>query len=76
MLAYTMKVIDHKGIIEELRKRQGDRSLRELAKEIKISATYLSDIYNSRRRPGPTVLKYLGYKKNEIVSICYEEVKK
>jgi hypothetical protein len=50
-------------VVAKLKKIQGDRSLREFAKELNISAPYLSDVYKNRREPGPAVLKVLGLEK-------------
>jgi transcriptional regulator with XRE-family HTH domain len=49
-----------KRVIRELKARQGQRSLRQFARELGISAAYLSDIYLGRRGPGPKVLRPLG----------------
>lgn len=52
-----------KQVIRKLRARQGQRSLRQFARELGISAAYLSDIYLGRREPGPKVLGPLGLSK-------------
>ena len=53
--------------IEMLRSRMTDKSLRSLAKEMSISAAYLSDVMLGKRRPGPAVLDFLGLeRKTEI----------
>lgn len=49
--------------IKMLRKRQGKRSLRALAREIGCAAPYLSDVYRGRRTPGPKILAFLGLTK-------------
>lgn len=46
--------------IIELRKRIDRTSLRQVARDLDISAPYLSDIMRLRRMPGPKVLKALG----------------
>lgn len=46
--------------ITELRKRIDRASLRQVARDLSISAPYLSDIMRERRLPGPKVLKALG----------------
>ena len=43
-----------------LRDRQGERTQRQLAKEIGIPETNLSQILKGRIGPGPTVLRFLG----------------
>ncbi len=47
-------------VIELLKKRQGNRPASELADELGISRSYLSEIFQGRRDPGPTVLEKLG----------------
>ena len=46
--------------LTELRKRIDRASLRQVAKDLNISAPYLSDIMRERRAPGPKVLQALG----------------
>ncbi len=36
----------------------------EAAKSLGVSGAYLSDVLNSRRDPGPTILKALGLQKS------------
>lgn len=47
------------AVIKLLKQRQGERSLREFARDIGVTAAYLSDIYQSRREPGPAIQRYL-----------------
>lgn len=42
-----------------LRAKMKDRSLRSLAREMGVSATYLSHVVNGKRTPGPKILGYL-----------------
>ena len=46
-------------INEMIRYRKGKRSLREFAKDIGLSAAYLSDVLRGNREPGPTLLTFL-----------------
>ena len=57
-------VIDKEDIVSFLRHEQ-DRagSLTALAKDVGVSLSYLSDVCNGRRDPGPVILKYLGLRK-------------
>jgi hypothetical protein len=50
-------------VIAVLKARQGDKSVREFARELNVSAAYLSDVYLGRRAPGPKILSPLGYKR-------------
>jgi hypothetical protein len=46
----------------------GYGSLREAARQWKVSPAYLSDVLNGRRAPGPAVLKPLGYERRVVVT--------
>lgn len=48
-------------IIEMLRERQGDRGLREFAREVGCTAANLSGIYLGKWNPGKQVAQYLGF---------------
>lgn len=61
-----MKSLSLSQVLALLRKRQGDRSVREFAGELGISHVYLSHIYSGKREPGPVVLDALGLRR-EIV---------
>ena len=49
------------SILRVLVKRHG--SLRALAREIRISPAYLSDVLRGNRYPGPKIAKYLSLKR-------------
>jgi transcriptional regulator with XRE-family HTH domain len=61
-----MKKLRHDQVVEFLKQRQGRRSLREFARELDISAVYLSHIYNGKREPGPAVLDKLGLQREVV----------
>ena len=49
-------------VINRLRRRITEAgSLRQCAKQLKLSPAYLSDVMNGHRRPGPSILKPLGF---------------
>ena len=56
-----------------LKERQGSLSQKEFAVQIGVSASYLSDLYNSRRTPGPKILKFLGIRKMDTFNIIKYE---
>ena len=64
------------GLLQsELLLRKGDKSLRELAKEIGVTAPYIHDILFGRRNAGKKVLKYLGLKRiDRPKRITYEKL--
>jgi transcriptional regulator with XRE-family HTH domain len=63
-------------VLELIRWTQGDRSLREFAKEIGVSAAYLSDILRGNRSPGEKVLKFFKLKKARTVTVTYSYARK
>ncbi len=58
-------------VIEVLRKRQGEMSLREYARIVGCSHSYLYDLYNGGRSPGNKIMKFLGLKKRRVVETSY-----
>jgi predicted transcriptional regulator len=47
-------------VIDILAERRGDRTQKELAREIGVSPQHLNDVFNHRRAAGPSILRYLG----------------
>lgn len=64
--------MNREAVIELLTKRQGSRSLREFAKELGVSASYLSDVYLGHREPGPSILEPLGLNRHRSVTTEYK----
>ena len=58
-------------ILEALRQKQGNRSLREFAKEVGCTAAYLSDIYRGNRPPARKILNWLGLVRRKHVKVTY-----
>ena len=58
-------------VVEQLKKDQGERSLRTYAANIGCSASYLSDVYNGNRDPGPKLLDHLNLERKEVVTVTY-----
>jgi transcriptional regulator with XRE-family HTH domain len=56
-----MNEIDIRKMIQSLVKEKG--GIRAFAKQLKISPSYVSDVCNGRRAPGPPFLKTLNMKK-------------
>ena len=56
---------------EIIRTRQGERSLRTFAKEVGMSAAYLSDVLRCNREPGPRLLRVLRLDRHKIVTVTY-----
>jgi transcriptional regulator with XRE-family HTH domain len=62
------KQLTYSQVIELLKKRQGKRPARQFARDLGISAVYLSHIYNGKREPGPAVLNKLGLARQIVYS--------
>jgi hypothetical protein len=56
---------------EMIRRLQGDRSLRGFARDLKLSAAYLSDILRCNREPGPRLLDMLKLKRVKETTVRY-----
>jgi hypothetical protein len=59
-------------VVGQLKKKQGQRSLREYARSIGCSAAYLSDVYLGRRAPGPKLLDELGLERQVVTKVTYK----
>ena len=70
-----METLNRKQVHRLIRERQGERSLRAFAIELKVSAAYLSDILLGRREIGPKLLKPLKLRRRKSVTVVYERVK-
>jgi hypothetical protein len=60
-------------VVEQLRKEQGERSLRDYANDIGCSATYLSLVYNGKREPAGKLLDHLDLERKEIKTVTYQK---
>lgn len=60
-------------VVEMLKKDQGDRTLRAYATAVGCSASYLHDVYNGRRDPGPKLLDHLNLERKEKVVVTYQK---
>ena len=58
-------------VVEKLHEEQGERSLRSYATAIGCSASYLSDVYNGKREPGPKLLDHLDLERKEVTTVTY-----
>lgn len=55
-----MQIFLEQDIVDLLKIKQAEMTRRDFAKIVGVSETYLGDIYNLRRLPGPLVLRFLG----------------
>lgn len=58
-----MKTIKPYQIPELLRKRQGERTQKDLAEELGISPQHLGDLMRGNRMPGKSLRKKIGIEK-------------
>lgn len=61
-------------ILDQLKWKQGDRSLRTFAEEIGVTAAYLSDVYRGNREPAKTILAYLNIEKTVTRTVVYRKL--
>ena len=69
-LSMRAKQLTVDQIIALMKKKQGERTQRDLAKELGVSQQYLNDVYLHRREPGESILKGLGV----VRRVIYEQV--
>ncbi len=69
-------MLDDDQLDKIIRKGQGDKSLRAYAREIGVSAPYLSDVLRGNRNPGPKILKFFGLQQTKKVTVTYTVTKK
>jgi hypothetical protein len=72
---YCMRVLTRTDVVDLLKKRQGNKTLRLLGLELGLSAAYLSDVFRGNREPGPTLLAILGLERTKTTDITYMKVK-
>lgn len=54
------KQMGTKEVLKLLRQRQGERTQAELADELGVSQSFITDLFKGRREPGEKLLKALG----------------
>jgi len=62
-------------VVEQLRKEQGDRPLRDYAKDIGCSASYLSLVYTGKREPAGKLLDHLDLECVTVKTKTYQKRK-
>jgi hypothetical protein len=70
-----MRILSRTQVVDLLKKRQGNKSLRELGLELGLSAAYLSDVFRGNREPGPALLTLLGVERTKTTETTYTKVK-
>jgi transcriptional regulator with XRE-family HTH domain len=68
------KTFNRDQVIGLLRERQGGRLASDLAREIGVTKSYISDLFADRRNPGPKILHYLGLVAEVKTEVIYRKV--
>lgn len=58
-------VLNREQLLAKLRKAIGKKTLREFAELVPMSAGTLHETLTGKRKPGPTLLDYMGYEERE-----------
>ena len=66
----------HEELVVMLKKEMGERSQRQFAHDLGVSAVYLGDVLGSRRQAGRKFLKALKMSKTVTVTVDYFYEKK
>jgi hypothetical protein len=66
-----MASIENHELVDIIRKRQGDRTLRSFAKSLQFQPTYLSEVLNGIRPVGGRLAAEMGYKRVKTVRIRF-----
>ena len=62
----TVKRLTKGQVVDLLKRKQGDRTARELAAELGVGESYLSEIFSGSRNPGPMILEKLGLEEESV----------
>lgn len=73
LLMRKQKQLTQIDLISRLKEMQGDKSLREFATALGVSAPYLSDVYAGNRSIGPKLCRKLGVTKTRAFITTYQE---
>lgn len=66
----------HEEVVQLLKSKQGELSLRQFASKLKVSPSYLSDIYRGQRQVGRAILRQVGLQKNVVVDVSYSRAQR
>ena len=66
LLRVTFARMEESTVIELLKRKQGDRSQSDLARELGMTPQYVSEVLKGQKPPSDRILEYLGLKR-EIV---------
>jgi hypothetical protein len=69
-----MKILTQDEVIARLRAKQGDQSAAELARQLGISAAFLSELFRKTRHVPKPILKILGIGREKATTYTYFEL--
>lgn len=72
----TLQNLTRTDVLKELDGLVVNRSVRSVALEMKVSASYLYDVIRGKRDPGPSILAYLKLEKNAVTTVVYKRVRR
>lgn len=70
-----MANLNTEQVIQKIRDKQADMSLRDYALSLDISPAYLSDIYQGKREPGKKILSKFNITKTRVITVSYAQTK-
>jgi transcriptional regulator with XRE-family HTH domain len=73
-VAYMKTILTSDEILEQIREVISTSSLRQVAKDMGISAPYLSDILLGRRMISENVARVLGYERSVKTEVVFKKV--
>lgn len=67
--------LDLEGFLKFLKDKQGERTDKQFAQNLGVSAQYLCDVYNNRRIPGDKITSALNVSRNYVFQVDTPEPK-
>jgi transcriptional regulator with XRE-family HTH domain len=65
-----IETLDLDGFLEFLKRKQGRQSDRQFARQLGVSPSYLSDVYNRRTVPGEAITAPLGAQRTMMFQVA------
>jgi transcriptional regulator with XRE-family HTH domain len=64
-----IETLDLDGFLKFLKQKQGDQSDRKFARQLGVSPSYLSDVYNGRTVPGESITAALNARRDVVFHV-------
>lgn len=68
--------IENHELLDIIKAKQGELSLRSFATSLGFSAAYLSDVYRNKRPVGPNLAKKMGFEPVTVTHTTYKKLKR